>query len=345
MRITSKLMWIVIVAGIAPAAVLGALAGWRQHWRPDALSVGAAALVLAALAFYAYRTVRALTRPLSEAYLELSRGSRQVAAASSQIAMANTHVAHGASQQAASLQEIAASLTEMSGMVGRNAEHAEEAGTTAVSTQEAAESGRTALYAMMESIGEIKDSTDGMSRVIKTIDAIAFQTNMLALNAAVEAAHAGDAGRGFSVVASEVRLLAGRTSEAARSTAELIQTAVRHAETGVSASEAFVATLEEIVTGIDRLNDLSQQVSGATREQARGIAQINQGISGLDEVVQGNAASTQETAASCLELTQQAEQLAQAVGRLSSWHGTPTAAGDDIGASAVDESADDSVEI
>jgi methyl-accepting chemotaxis protein len=171
----------------------------------------------------------------------------------------------------------------------------------------------------MESIGEIKESTDKMAKVVKTIDGIAFQTNMLALNAAVEAAHAGDAGRGFSVVATEVRALAGRSAEAARSTGDLILVAVRSAEASVAASEAFVATLEEIISGIDRMNDLSQQVAGATREQSSGISRINQGLAGLDQVVQENAASTEETASSCQELTAQAEQLAQTIGKLSSW--------------------------
>ncbi len=320
MRTTTKMTWLVLAAGVAPLALVGGFAVIWQGWRPHPVALLLAAAAVAGLVVYARRVVRALTAPLSSAYVELSLGSQQVAAASSQIASANANVAHGASRQAASLQEITASLTEIAGVIQRNAEHAEEAGSTANSTQEAAATGRAALYSMMDSIGEIKESTDKMAKVVKTIDGIAFQTNMLALNAAVEAAHAGDAGRGFSVVATEVRALAGRSAEAARSTGDLILVAVRSAEASVTASEAFVATLEEIISGIDRLNDLSQQVAGATREQSSGIARINQGLAGLDQVVQDNAASTEETASSCEELTAQAEQLAQSVDKLASWN-------------------------
>ena len=320
MKIETRFTLLVAGAGLAPLVIVGALAAVRQGWRPDLVVAGSAATVVCVSCLAAWQIARSLTRPLADSFRELTIGSGQVADASEQIAVANTLVAQGAGQQAASLQEISASLAEMSGMVARNAEHAEEAGATAVATQEAAETGRTALYAMMESIGEIKNSTDQMARIIKTIDGIAFQTNLLALNAAVEAARAGDAGRGFAVVAGEVRILAGRSAEAAQSTAELIHAAVRNADSGVGASEAFVATLEEINCGIDRLNDLSQQVAGATREQSRGIVQITTGLTTLDQVVQDNAASTEETASSCQELTALAGQLVQAVGRIDQWH-------------------------
>lgn len=316
MKLETRLACLAAAAGLAPLATAAAVAAVSQGWRPDAPTVAAAATMVAAAAWAGRRLGIAATAPLREAWAELSRASVQVANASGQIAAANAHVAQGAGQQAASLEEITSSLAEMSRTVARNAEHAEAAGSTAVSTQEAAESGRTALYSMMESVGEIKDSTDQMARIIKTIDGIAFQTNLLALNAAVEAARAGDSGRGFAVVAAEVRNLAHRSAEAAQSTAELINTAVRNADAGVSASEAFVATLEEIITGIDRLNDLSQLVAAATSEQSRGIRQVTQGLAGLDQVVQDNAASTEQTASSCQELSGLAAQLVRSVDRL-----------------------------
>ena len=317
MRVETRIACLAGGAAAASVTAAGILAATRQGWRPDAWTVvgSIAACLLASLA--AWRAARVSAAPEMDAYGDLARTTRQVAEASNQIAAANAHMALGAGQQAASLQEIAASLAEMSGMVARNAGHAEEAGATAQATQEAAETGRSALYSMMESVGEIKESTDQMARIIKTIDGIAFQTNLLALNAAVEAARAGDAGRGFAVVATEVRNLAARCAEAAQSTAEFIHAAVRNADTGVVASEAFVATLEEIITGIDRLNGLSQQVAAATGEQALGIRQINEGLSGLDQVVQDNAAGTEQTAAGCQELSGLAEQLVEAVDRLA----------------------------
>jgi len=313
----TKPVLLAAAAGTAPVLLLGGWAAAHQEWRPDGVGLAIAVGTITAAALVTGRALGRLAAPLASTYDDLARGTRHVASASAQIAAANAQIAEGASVQAANLEEISASLTEMSGMVAANAEHAGEAGETAVNTQQAAEAGRTALYAMMESIGEIKDSTDKMARIIRTIDEIAFQTNLLALNAAVEAARAGDAGRGFAVVADEVRGLAGRSAQAAQTTAELIHAAVGNAETGVNASEAFVATLEEIITGIDRLNDLSQQVAVATQEQARGIEQINRGLSGLDQVVQNNAASSEQTAASCAELNDEAEQLAATVGRLT----------------------------
>ncbi|MBK8165685.1 MAG: hypothetical protein IPK64_06910 [bacterium] len=326
MRFEVRIACLAGAASLAQLVVVGALAAARQGWRPDTGTLVFAAAATGFVFWAARRAAGSLAAPLSAAYDDLARATEQVAGASGHIAAANAHMAQGAGQQAASLQEIAAALVEISGMVERNSEHAGEAGATAVMTQNAAESGRTALYAMMEAVGEIKDSTDQMARIVKTIDGIAFQTNLLALNAAVEAARAGESGRGFAVVASEVRNLAGRSAEAAQSTAELIHAAVRNADTGVGASEAFVATLEEIITGIDRLNDLAQQVATATGEQSHRIRQITEGLADLDHVVQDNAASTEETAASCQELSGLAAQLVGSVGRLGGLGRGPAAA-------------------
>jgi methyl-accepting chemotaxis protein len=309
MRPETRLTALLCAFAGASYAAGAAVAVLRFGVAADAgLAAPGAACVLAAL-LAARLFGRRLTAPLTAHHAELARNAHEVAYASEQIAQANGHVADGAGIQAANLEELAAAMTEMEAGVKRNAEHAAEAGQTAVSTQSAADEGRNALYEMMGSIGEIKDSTDQMARIIKNIDGIAFQTNLLALNAAVEAARAGDAGRGFAVVADEVRKLAGRSAEAAQSTADLIHAAVSNADAGVTASEAFVATLEEIVCGIDRLGDLSQDVAAATADQARGIEQINGGIASLDDVVQRNAASTEETASSCQELSAAARRL------------------------------------
>ncbi|HPF70866.1 MAG TPA: methyl-accepting chemotaxis protein [Candidatus Krumholzibacteria bacterium] len=255
----------------------------------------------------------------------LSENADQVAAASDQIAQANTIIADGASLQASSLEEISAAMTEMSAMVARNADHAAESSQVAAGTLATAEEGRNAMYEMMVGIGEIKDSTDEMSKIIKSIDEIAFQTNLLALNAAVEAARAGDAGRGFAVVAEEVRRLAGRSAEAARSTAELITVAGTSVDKGVTASEVFVATLEEIIAGIDRMEMLSREVAEANNQQAEGIRQITQGLTDLDHVVQNNAATTEQTASACHELSSHSARLRALVASLAG-RGAPAAA-------------------
>ncbi len=281
-------------------------------------TLGWAAGITVICGLLATRIGPGLIRELGTNIQDLSLGADQVSAASEQIALANTHSAEGASQQAGNLEEISASMTEMTATVSTNAKNASEAGEVATSTLTAAESGRETMYEMMGSIGEIKDSTDEMSRIIKNIDEIAFQTNLLALNAAVEAARAGDSGRGFAVVADEVRNLAGRSAEAAKSTAILITQTVTHADKGVTSSEAFAATLEEIIAGIDQMEMLTREVATASNKQSDGVNQINEGLTSLDQIVQASAATTEETASACHQLSSQAGQFRSVVTAMDS---------------------------
>ncbi len=250
-----------------------------------------------------------ISLPLGRLSETLQTGAEGVRVASSSISNASTLVAEGAGRQAAALEETSASLEEMSSMTGRNAESAQSAKELSGLTREVAEKS-------VRDLEEMSGAMDEVSKIVKTIDEIAFQTNILALNAAVEAARAGEAGSGFAVVADEVRNLARRSADAARRTSEKIQI-------GVEISRKVGKNVEEIVPKVRQVDDLVGEIAGASREQRQGIQQINTAVSEMDKVTQSNAASAEETASSALELNSQAENLRESVVKLVRLTGSP----------------------
>lgn len=293
---------------------------------------------------FAFVIIVGLTKVLTGLAGTLSDGSNQVVAASGQVAAASQSLAGGASEQAASLEETGASLEEMSSMTKRNAENAEKAKNLANQTQGVAEGGAQNMKVMSDSMKTIQTSSDEMhqamdavkasndevAKIIKTIDEIAFQTNILALNAAVEAARAGEAGMGFAVVADEVRNLAQKSAEAARETATKIEGAIKRTEQGVRVSEKVVANLLVVLTQSKQVEESLQgmvnksrevaglvvEIAAASSEQSKGIDQVNIAVSQMDKVTQSNAASAEESASAAEELNAQAEGLKDAVGQL-----------------------------
>jgi len=253
--------------------------------------------------------INAALAAMDDAIDQVVGAVQQVAAASGQISEGSQSLAQGAAEQAASLEEVTSSIEQMASMTKQNAGNAEEAKNLATSANENAGKGNEAMKRLSQAIDDIKKSSDETAKILKTIDEIAFQTNMLALNAAVEAARAGEAGKGFAVVAEEVRNLAQRSAEAAKNTATMIEEAVKNADAGVGVSKEVASALEEIAEGSRKVNDLVAEIAAASREQAQGIDQINTAIGQMDQVTQAAAANAEESASAAEELNAQAEEL------------------------------------
>ena len=268
----------------------------------------------------------------------LREGAEKLVAVSSQVAASAESLSQGSTEQAATLEESSASMEEMSSMTRRNAENAGQASALMAKVeQQVGESNRT-LDGMVASMKGIRESSGRVSKIIKTIDEIAFQTNILALNAAVEAARAGEAGMGFAVVADEVRNLAQRAAQAARDTAELIEGSSASAEQGGRMVEQVSASIATFTGSVLQVKAIADEVSTASHQQAQGIEQLSQAIAQLEKVTQTSAATAEEGAASSEELSGQArtsmdsvERLDAMVGHQARSAGSPRAeAGNDV---------------
>jgi methyl-accepting chemotaxis protein len=260
--------------------------------------------------------VSAIQKVLRESIGKFQASSIGVASAANQVSASSQTLAQGASEQAASLEETGASLEEMSSMAQRNAESIRKANDFARQSREAADRGTSDMHAMSAAMEAIKNSSDDIAKIIKTIDEIAFQTNILALNAAVEAARAGEAGMGFAVVADEVRNLAQRSAAAAKETAAKIEGAISRTAQGVGLSAKVATMLNEIADKIRHVDELAAEVASASSEQTRGMQQINTAVGQMDKVTQSNAAGAEESAAAAQQLNAQAELMKQAVAEL-----------------------------
>jgi methyl-accepting chemotaxis protein len=274
------------------------------------LGTAAAGLVIAIL----FSTM--LSRTLSGLTSALSESAQQVEAASGSVAMASQSLSQGATTQAASLEETSASMEEMASMTRTNAENSQQAAQTTGETERLVRDANVAIGAMVKSMSAIKDSSDKVAKIIKTIDEIAFQTNILALNAAVEAARAGEAGMGFAVVADEVRALAQRSAQAAKDTATLIEASLATSNEGQMQVEKVSEVIQSITSSTTTVKRLVDEVSIASRQQAQGIDQVSQAIAQMEKVTQGTAATSEESAAAAEELNAQVQSTMQIVERL-----------------------------
>jgi len=290
------------------------------------IKIGLAVALLIAIVI-AFVIIRNSNRVLTHVAHALEDGSNQIVAASSQVSSASQMLAEGASEQASSLEETSSSLEEMASMTKRNSDNARQANELAKEAREAADKGVGDMQTMAAAMDAIKVSSDDIAKIIKTIDEIAFQTNILALNAAVEAARAGEAGMGFAVVADEVRNLSQRCAQAAKETAGKIEGAIVRTGQGVEISSKVAAVLNEIVAKIRRVDELVTEVAGASNEQTDGITQINSAVSQMDNVTQNTAATAEESAAAAQELNAQAEIMKQSVAELLQLVGGRTTAG------------------
>ncbi len=249
-----------------------------------------------------YHKMNDLLSSIKSASREVSDGAKLIAASSEEMAQ-------GATEQASAVEELSASVEEIASQTRQNAESASQASQLADHTRISAESGNRQMTRMLSAMEEINESSGNISKIIKVIDDIAFQTNILALNAAVEAARAGEYGKGFSVVAQEVRNLAGRSASAAQETTAMIEASIRKVEDGRRIAEETAQAMGSMVEEIDRVAQLVRGINTASGEQSIGIDQINQGILQVSQVVQANSASAQQGAATSDELSRQAETL------------------------------------
>ncbi len=252
--------------------------------------------------------VRIITE-LSDTLSQIRMASEQVSAGSSQVSDGAQSLAQGATEQASVMQEFSASLGEISQQVNTNSAQAAQANTLAGTVKENVAQSNRQMAQMMSAMDEISDSSHKIGMINKTIEDIAFQTNILALNAAVEAARAGDAGKGFAVVADEVRSLAAKSSEAAQQTGSLIENSISAVKNGADIAETTANSLSTVVQGADEITEIIQQIAKGANEQAASILQINTGIEQISSVVQANSATSEESAATSEELNGQAESM------------------------------------
>jgi methyl-accepting chemotaxis protein len=251
----------------------------------------------------------------SEVLYNINVASEQVAGGAGQVSNGAQALSQGATEQASSIEQLSAAIMEISDHIKRSAENAKTAREKSNQTSADVIESNQKMQEMIAAMQDISEKSNEISKIIKTIEDIAFQTNILALNAAVEAARAGAAGKGFAVVADEVRNLAGKSAEAAKSTTALIEGTVQAIEKGTQIMNATAESLSTVVQTESAVNEIIQKIAAATDEQAVSVAQVTQGIDQISAVVQTNSATAEESAAASEELSGQAQAMKELVGR------------------------------
>lgn len=252
---------------------------------------------------------------LSESMMKISNSAEQVSGGAQQISNGAQMLSQGASEQTGSIEELAANINEISETVKRNADDTVTASDLADAVEQEIMDNSTQMEAVTMAIAQIRQTSKDITGIVKEIEDIAFQTNLLSLNAAVEAARAGDAGRGFSVVAEEIRKLATKTTDASKITAQLIQKSTKSVEEGSALIDASEQSLKHIVDGARDVASKIEQISQSNIQQANFFIQIRQSIEQISDIVQGNSATSEESAAASEELAAQAQILRELVSR------------------------------
>ncbi len=274
------------------------------------------------------KAMRIMKASMSDTLSQIEIAADQVNAGGDQVSSGSQALAQGATEQASSVQELAATIQDVSGQVESTASHARTAKSENDHTHQQIGVCSGDMNALMEAMGKIESHSNEISKVINTIEDIAFQTNILALNAAVEAARAGVAGKGFAVVADEVRSLASKSAKAAKSTAALIEDTVSAVKEGLDLSQETSQALQTVVESSQKVLEAVNLISSATEDEANSLSQISAAVDQISSVVQTNSATAEESAAASEELSGQANVLKQLVNRFrldnSGLGGTPT---------------------
>jgi methyl-accepting chemotaxis protein len=287
-----------------------------QEFRTRWIAIALVVLCLNVSGFIFF-TIHRMTDRLRGAIEELAEGVSQVSGAASQVSSGSQALAQGSSKQADAIEETAASAEEINSMARKNSESSRAAADLVARSQQEFSQTNRALEEMVIAMSEITAGSDRISKIIKVIDEIAFQTNILALNAAVEAARAGEAGMGFAVVADEVRSLAQRSAQAAKDTASLIEESISKSNGGKVKVDEVAAAIHTITGEFSRIKGLVDQINLGSQEQAKGTDQIGRVITQMEQATQKNAASAEESASVSEKLSSQSNSLQDVVNRLA----------------------------
>ena len=250
---------------------------------------------------------RGIAERLNDTMLQISQSSSQVASSADQVSTGSQALARGAAEQASSVQELAATISDISNRVNQNADNARQASAAAGEVSTKMDVSKEKMQQMIQAMRDISTCSSEIGKIMKIIEDIAFQTNILALNAAVEAARAGSAGKGFSVVADEVRNLANKSTEASENISALIENSLKAVESGTQIADDTAQFLMQAVNDVNEMTGIIGQISEASGEQADSISQIITGIDQISSVVQTNSATAEESAAASEELSSQSQ--------------------------------------
>ncbi len=262
-------------------------------------------------------SVDKIINSLNNTLTQINVSGEHVAIGSEQVSEGAQVLSQGATEQASSVQELSVTINELSSQIKQTAENAVKAKEISEQSSIATDKEKEQMQQMILAMDEISNTSNEIRNIIKTIDAIAFQTNILALNAAVEAARAGESGKGFAVVADEVRNLAAKSAQSAKDTAQLIEKSLRAIENGTIIVSETAKSLEEVVYGAHKSAEIIQEIADASNEQAQHINQVNIGVEQISLVVQTNSATAEESAAASEELSSQAHMLKQLIGKFN----------------------------